>query len=129
MQDPVRNPYIVLLSIFYLIAGLLHFYTIYQHLEMLSLSFPFIFYLFILPFTPYLLSAVLYRQSSRLGATLGAGLSLALDSVAYYETFMAPQNSTAALSLLTTPVVNILIVLIAVLIVKSTSGVYARLRG
>jgi len=129
MQDSTRNPYIVLLSFFYLAASLLHFYTIYQHLEMLSLSFPFIFYLFILPFTPYLLSAVLFRQSSRLGATLGVGLSLALDSVAYYETFIDPQNSTAALSLITTPVVNIFIVLIAVLIVRSTTGVYTRFRG
>ncbi|AXX20539.1 hypothetical protein [Serratia marcescens] len=67
--------------------------------------------LLVLSMTPYLITlACFVSMRHNAGAMIGAWGALALDGKTYYDVFIAPLSSTAAIGLLITPTVNILFV-------------------
>jgi hypothetical protein len=57
---------------------------------------------------PYLLLALVMRRKIRgIGVFFGALVALSIDTNAFWSVFMAPQHSSAALSLLATPFWNL----------------------
>lgn len=81
--------------------------------------------LLVLSITPYLITLACFVFTRyNMGAMIGAWGALALDGKTYYDVFIAPLSSTAAIGLLITPTVNILFVSVCCVLSRHLTRIF-----